>query len=137
MALGILASLDILSPGVGINQRLNAQPGTPNIVMPRDTGKFEIHVRLKNFGNQPVSARIEGQTVEHMRAATHQGELIVTDYQNIPPGGEAVYHQQFPTWAQSNDQRTWVTVGDERKELVDFAGSGRHLTYIDVRSGNI
>jgi len=66
-----------------------------------------------------------------------QSELIVTDYQNIPPGGEAVYKQQFPTWAQSNDQRTWVTVGNERQELVDFRGSSRDLTYIDVRSGNI
>jgi hypothetical protein len=72
-----------------------------------------------------------------MRAATHQGVLILADYQNIPPGGEAVYHQQFPTWAQSNDQRTWVTVGDERRELIDFAQSSRNLTYIGVRSGGI
>ena len=128
---------NLLSPGVGTNQRLRAETGTPSIVMPRDNGKFEIHVRLKNFGNQPVSARIEGQTVEHLRAAGHQGELIVTDYQNISPGGEAVYKQHFPTWDQSNDQRTWARVGDERQELIDFRGSSRHLTYIDVRSGNI
>jgi len=125
---------NILSPGAGVNQQLQAEPGTPSIVMPRDSGTFEIHVRLKNFGLQTVSARIEGQTVEHARADTHQGELMVTDYQEIPAGEEVVYYQSFPTWAQSNDQRTWVRVGNERQELKDFKGSSRHLTYINVET---
>ena len=30
-----------------------------NSLMPSDSGTFEIHVRLKNFGQLPVSARIE------------------------------------------------------------------------------
>lgn len=125
---------NILSPGVGVNQQLQAESGTPSIAMPGDSGTFEIHVRLKNFGQQTVSARIEGQTVEHARADTHQGELMVTDYQEIPAGEEAVYYQSFPTWAQSNDQRTWVRVGSERQELKDFKGSSRHLTYIAVET---
>lgn len=125
---------NILSPGVGENQRLKAESGTPTIVMPRDSGTFEIHVRLKNFGGEKVSARIEGQTVEHARADTHQGELMVSEYQEVAPGEEAVYYQTFPTWAQSCDERTWVRVGDERQELADFRGSSRHLTYIHVES---
>jgi len=125
---------NVLSPGVGVNQGLNAESGTPSIVMPRDSGTFEIHVRLKNFGQQTVSARIEGQTVEHARADTHQGELMVSEYQDIAGGEEAVYYQAFPTWSQSNDERTWVRVGDERQELVDFRGSSRHLTYIHVEN---
>ena len=109
-----------------------AESGAPSIEMPRDSGEFEIHVRLKNFGAKTVSARVEGQTVEHARADTHQGEVMVSEHQEIPPGEEAVYTQSFPTWAQSNDQRTWVRVGNERQELVDFRGSSRHLTYITV-----
>lgn len=123
---------NVLSPGVGVNQRLTALAGTPSIVLPQDSGKFEIHVRLKNFGQGTVSARIEGQTVEHAQAATHQGDLIVTEYRNIAPNGEEVYYQHFPTWSQSCDQRTWVRVGEERKELVDFRGSSRHLTFIQI-----
>jgi hypothetical protein len=125
---------NLMIPGNGSNKGLQAEPGTPSIVMPRDSGTFEIDVRLKNFGPQKVSARIEGQTVEHSRADTHQGELMMSDYQEIPAGGEAVYHQDFPTWAQSCDERTWVRVGNERQELLDFKGSSRHLTYINVET---
>jgi len=125
---------NLLSPGVGENQGLRAESGTPSIAMPRDSGSFEIHVRLKNFGGQKVSARVEGQTVEHARADTHQGELMVSEYQDISPGEEAVYYQTFPTWAQSCDERTWVRVGNERQELTDFRRSSRHLTYIQVQS---
>jgi hypothetical protein len=121
---------NLMSPGVGVDQGLAALAGTPSIVLPQDSGKFEIHVRLKNFGQVTVSARIEGQTVEHAQAATHQGELIFTEYKDMPPNGEAVYYQNFPTWSQSCDQLTWVRVGEERKELVDFRGSSRHLTCI-------
>ena len=123
---------NLMSPGHGSNQGLQAESGTPSIVIPRDSGTFEIDVRLKNFGPQKVSARIEGQTVEHGRADTHQGELMMSQYQDIDPGEEVVYRQSFPTWAQSNDQRTWVAVGNERQELVDYKGSSRHLTYIHV-----
>jgi len=125
---------NLMSPGNGSNHGLQAEPGTPSIVMPRDSGTFEIHVRLKNFGGQRVSARVEGQTVEHARADTHQGELMVSEYQDIGPSEEAVYVQSFPTWAQSNDERTWVRVGNERQELVDYKGSSRHLTYINIET---
>ncbi len=123
---------NVMSPGAGTNKGLNALAGTPSITIPRDSGAFEIHVRLKNFGQQAVSARIEGQTVEHAHADMHQGELMTSAYQDVPVGGEAVYVQSFPTWAQSNDERTWVRVGNERQELVDYRGSSRHLTYISV-----
>lgn len=123
---------NILSPGAGQNRDVKAESGTPSIEMPSDSGEFEIHVRLKNFGAQTVSARIEGQTVEHGRADTHQGELMESEYKDIAPGDETVYIQTFPTWAQSNDQRTWVRVGNERQELADYKGSSRHLTYINV-----
>ncbi len=125
---------NLMSPGNGSNKGVQAESGTPSIVMPRDSGTFEIHVRLKNFGAQRVSAAIEGQTVEHTRADTHQGELMISEYQDLSPGDEAVYKQSFPAWAQSHDQRTWVRVGNERQELVDYKGSSRHLTYINVES---
>jgi len=123
---------NLMSPGHGSNHGLQAESGTPSIVMPKDSGTFEIDVRLKNFGNQRVSARIEGQTVEHGSADTHKGELITSEYKDIGPGEEAVYRQNFPTWEQSNDQYTWVRVGNERQELIDYKGSSRHITYIHV-----
>jgi len=126
---------NLMSPGRGSNQGLQAESGTPSIVMPRDSGTFELDVRLKNFGPQKVSARIEGQTVEHGHADTHQGGMIISDYKDIGPGEEAVYRQTFPTWAQSNDQRTWVRVGNDRHELVDYKGSSRYLTEIQVSAG--
>ena len=125
---------NLLSPGSGSNKGLQAESGTPSIVMPRDSGAFEIHLRLKNFGGQRVSAAVEGQTVEHGRADTHQGELMISEYQDLSPGEEAIYMQSFPAWAQSHDQRTWIRVGNERQELVDYRGSSRHLTYINVEA---
>ena len=65
-----LHAWNLLSPGAGANQGLGAHAGTPSIVLPQDSGKFEIHVRLKNFGQVTDSGRIEGRIVEHAQAAT-------------------------------------------------------------------
>ncbi|MEM4250701.1 MAG: DAK2 domain-containing protein [Candidatus Bathyarchaeia archaeon] len=111
---------------------MKAETGTPNIVVPRDSGTFKFDVRLKNFGVQKVSARIEGQIVEHGRPDARQGGLITSEYKDMAPGEEAVYSLTFPTWSQSSDQLTWVRVGDDREELVDYRGSSRHVTQIQV-----
>lgn len=74
-------------------------------------------MKIKNFGFQKVSARIEMRTVEHGRYDARKGELLTSEYKDIVLGEEAVYSLTFPTWSQSNYQLTWVRVGNNREEL--------------------